>query len=94
MKKEIGCFAYFSELSTFIMLVLTLIIRKLQVMVHGCHEIIHEVATHIWHQVFFTLHLAFQSFNIGIYERKVRVRVAWVTHPKSVLSLFGPARKH
>lgn len=42
---------------------LTLIVGKLQVVIHGGHELLHEEATHIGGQVSLTVHLALQRFR-------------------------------
>lgn len=40
---------------------LTLVVGKLQVVIHGGHELLHEVATHVGGQVGLTVHLALQG---------------------------------
>lgn len=45
---------------------LTLIIRKLQVVVHGSHKFLHKVATHIGSQVNLTVHLALQDSHVVV----------------------------
>lgn len=41
---------------------LTLVVGKLQVVIHGGHELLHKVAAHIGGQVRLTVHLALQGF--------------------------------
>lgn len=45
---------------------LTLIISKLQIVVHGSHEFLHAIASYDWGEVLLTLNLAFQNFYIMI----------------------------
>lgn len=40
---------------------LTLVVGKLQVVIHGGHELLHEKAAHIGGQVGLTVHLALQG---------------------------------
>lgn len=49
---------------------LTFIISKLQIMVHGCHKLLHWVASYNWSEVLFALEFAFQNFYVMIWKNR------------------------